>query len=83
MHLKRMVRTTGVVVIASLSSAAAAQTGTLTGMVISNETKKPIMDAIVVATSPGLQGKQVVVTDAEGQYRIPELPPGTYRRLHR
>jgi len=78
MHLKRMFRTTGVVVIASLSSAAAAQTGTLTGTVVNIETEKLIPDVVVTATSPALQGEQVVVTDAEGQYRIPELPPGTY-----
>jgi hypothetical protein len=33
---------------------------------------------VVTATSPGLQGEQVVVTDATGLYRIPQLPPGTY-----
>ena len=33
---------------------------------------------VVTATSPALQGEQVVVTDATGLYRIPQLPPGTY-----
>ncbi|HZH76909.1 MAG TPA: TonB-dependent receptor, partial [Archangium sp.] len=79
MHLKRMFRTTGVVVIATLSSAAAAaQTATLTGTVVNTETKQPLSDVFVTATSPELQGERVVVTDFEGQYRIPELPPGTY-----
>jgi hypothetical protein len=78
MHPKRMLRMTGVVIIASLSSAAAAQTATLTGAVVNIETKKPLADVVVTATSPALQGEQVVVTDLEGQYRIPELPPGTY-----
>jgi len=78
MHLKRMLRSTGVVIIASLSSAAAAQTATLTGTVVNTETKKPLSDVVVTATSPELQGERVVVTDFEGQYRIPELPPGTY-----
>jgi len=78
MHLKRMLRATGVIVISSLSSAAAAQTATLVGMVINIETKRPLADVVVSATSPALQGEQVVVTDAEGKYRIPELPPGVY-----
>jgi hypothetical protein len=33
---------------------------------------------VVTATSPSLQGEQVVVTDSTGLYRIPQLPPGTY-----
>ena len=41
-------------------------------------TKKPVADVVVTATSPSLQGEQVVVTDASGHYRIPQLPPGTY-----
>ena len=36
----------------------------------------PIADVVVTATSPKLQGEQTVVTDASGQYRIPQLPPG-------
>ena len=33
---------------------------------------------MVTATSPALQGEQIVVTDATGLYRIPQLPPGMY-----
>jgi outer membrane receptor protein involved in Fe transport len=40
--------------------------------------KAPIGDVVVTATSPNLQGEQTVVTDASGQYRIPQLPPGVY-----
>src|SRR4029079_8849225 len=35
-------------------------------------------DVVVTATSPSLQGEQVVVTDGSGLYRVPQLPPGTY-----
>ena len=38
----------------------------------------PVADVVVTATSPALQGEQVVVTDASGLYRVPQLPPGTY-----
>src|SRR5512140_3534075 len=34
--------------------------------------------ATVVATSPALQGEQVVITDETGQYFITALPPGVY-----
>ncbi|WP_338267204.1 YfbK domain-containing protein [Corallococcus caeni] len=48
------------------------------GTVIDTETKKPLADVVVTATSPSLQGEQTVVTDAQGNYRIPQLPAGTY-----
>ncbi|NOK08907.1 DUF3520 domain-containing protein [Corallococcus exercitus] len=48
------------------------------GTVIDTETKKPLADVVVTATSPSLQGDQTVVTDAQGNYRIPQLPAGTY-----
>jgi len=50
----------------------------LTGNVVDAATKAPVGDVVVTATSPGLQGEQVVVTDSTGLYRIPQLPPGTY-----
>jgi Carboxypeptidase regulatory-like domain/TonB dependent receptor-like, beta-barrel len=53
-------------------------TSVLTGNVIDTATKAPVADVVVTATSPGLQGEQVVVTDATGLYRVPQLPPGTY-----
>jgi hypothetical protein len=49
-----------------------------TGTVVDAATKQPIADVVVTATAPGLMGEQVVVTDATGQYRIPQLPPSTY-----
>ncbi|WAS89371.1 MULTISPECIES: YfbK domain-containing protein [unclassified Corallococcus] len=48
------------------------------GTVIDTETKKPLPDVVVTATSPSLVGEQTVVTDANGNYRIPQLPAGTY-----
>jgi hypothetical protein len=52
--------------------------GVLTGSVLDAADHKPIKDAVVTATSPALQGEQVVVTDAAGFYRIPSLPAGEY-----
>ena len=50
----------------------------LIGNVTDTATKAPIADVVVTATSPALQGEQVVVTDSTGLYRVPQLPPGTY-----
>src|SRR5262247_3546036 len=57
---------------------AQASTSVLTGNVVDTSTKAPVGDVVVTATSPSLQGEQVVVTDATGAYRVPQLPPGTY-----
>ena len=35
----------------------------------------------VTATSPALLGKEVAVSEANGDYRFPNLPAGTYARL--
>src|SRR5687768_8885573 len=53
------------------------QTGTLTGTVTSIDGAS-IPGAAVVVTSPALQGERAVVTDVNGVYSIPSLPPGTY-----
>ncbi len=79
MQVRRMLRATGVVVVASLSYGTAAYADSvIVGQVVSAESKKPVQDVVVTATSPNLQGEQIVVTDAQGQYRIPQLPPGVY-----
>ena len=53
-------------------------TSNLIGTVVDASTKAPIADVVVTATAPTLQGEQVVVTDATGTYRVPQLPPGVY-----
>jgi hypothetical protein len=53
-------------------------TSGFTGYVVSAEDKRPIRDVVVTATAPELQGEQVVVTDNNGFYRIPDLPAGEY-----
>ncbi|WP_257453349.1 mucoidy inhibitor MuiA family protein [Archangium lipolyticum] len=51
---------------------------TLVGTLVNADDKKPLADAVVTATSPVLAGEQVVVTDAQGNYRFPLLPAGVY-----
>ena len=53
------------------------QTGTLTGTVKATDGLS-IPEAAVVVTSPALQGTRAVLTDVNGIYSIPSLPPGTY-----
>jgi hypothetical protein len=58
--------------------ASPAGTSVLTGAVTDASTRGPVPGVVVTATSPSLQGEQVVVTDDDGTYRIPGLPPGRY-----
>ncbi|HYO66818.1 MAG TPA: von Willebrand factor type A domain-containing protein [Archangium sp.] len=61
-----------------LLSAPALAESVIIGTVSAADTKKPIADVVVTATSPNLMDEQVVVTDSDGNYRIPQLPPGVY-----
>ena len=53
-------------------------TGALQGTV-SDTQGNPLPGVTVTATSPNLQGPRVAVTDAQGEYLLPSLPPGNYR----
>jgi outer membrane receptor protein involved in Fe transport len=64
--------------LAPKTSLAQQSMGILTGNVVDAQSKQPVADVVVTATSPNLQGEQLVVTDSSGLYRIPSLPPGTY-----
>ncbi|MCY1018344.1 YfbK domain-containing protein [Pyxidicoccus sp. MSG2] len=48
------------------------------GTVVEVQARLPLPGVVVTATSPNLQDEQVAVTDAQGNYRIPRLPPGVY-----
>jgi len=52
--------------------------GSLRGQIRDKAANEPAIGATVVATSPALQGEQVVITDDTGQYFITALPPGVY-----
>ncbi|HEX5751648.1 MAG TPA: TonB-dependent receptor [Archangium sp.] len=53
-------------------------TSVLFGTILDASTRQPVPDVVVTARSPSLQGEQVAVTDASGQYRLPQLPSGRY-----
>ncbi|WP_052518807.1 TonB-dependent receptor [Archangium violaceum] len=78
-RLGRLLRMTGALVAVSLCFATAARADSaIIGTVSNAETNEPVLDVVVVATTPGMQGERAVVTDAQGQFSIPELPPGIY-----
>jgi hypothetical protein len=66
------------IVLLATSPAQAQGSSVLIGTVRDGATRAPVADAVVTVTSPSIQGEQTVVTDASGQYRIPNLPPGIY-----
>jgi hypothetical protein len=55
-----------------------ATVGSLRGQIRDKAGGDAAVGATVVATSPALQGEQVVITDEGGQYFITSLPPGVY-----
>ncbi len=52
--------------------------GVLAGTVVDASNQAPLEKVTVTASSPGIQGEQIVVTDSSGSYRVPQLPPGVY-----
>jgi outer membrane receptor protein involved in Fe transport len=50
----------------------------ITGNVTDAATHKPVPDVVITASSPALQGEEVVVTDSAGSYRLAQLPAGVY-----
>jgi hypothetical protein len=55
-----------------------ATSGAIQGQVTDQGTDQPLVGVAVVVTSPSLQGTQSAITDDSGQYKITNLPPGTY-----
>src|SRR5215510_3678633 len=71
--------TAAVVFVLSVSAAAAhAQDASITGT-ITDDTKAVLPGATVTATNLATGGTSVAVTDAQGQYRLLNIPPGQYK----
>jgi outer membrane receptor protein involved in Fe transport len=62
----------------AIAHADAFTTGSIRGVVKDKASGDPSVGATVVATSPALQGEQVVIADETGGYYITSLPPGVY-----
>ena len=61
----------------SFASAQGVQTGTVTGVVGSDD-GLPLPGVTVAVASASLQGERAAVTDGNGVYYLKALPPGTY-----
>jgi len=59
------------------SFAQGVQTGTIRGTV-KDQQGLTLPGATITATSPALQGERTVVTDADGNFLVRAIPPGTY-----
>jgi hypothetical protein len=64
--------------IAPLAISQSRETGALHG-VITDDQGAPLPGVNVTVSSPNLMGSRAVVTDANGEYRFPALPPGEYQ----
>ena len=49
---------------------------TVSGSVSDAQTKKPVAGVVVSITSSKMQGEKEFITDASGNFRIPQLPSG-------
>ena len=56
------------------------QTGTISGTAIDSQ-GLPLPGVAVTVESPSLQGTRTAVTDINGNYSLPQLPPGNYAVL--
>ena len=65
------------IAVTSAAWAQGVQTGTLTGTVV-DQSGLVLPGVTVTASSPAMQGVRVTVTEGNGQYSLPGLPPGTY-----
>jgi hypothetical protein len=67
----------------SLANSTAAQTATATtGAIngrVTDNTGAVLPGVTVTATSPSMMGSRTAVTNEEGQYRFPAIPPGVYQ----
>jgi len=52
--------------------------GVLTGVIRDPGSGQTVEGAVVIVTGDKLQGERTMVTDSNGLYRIPNLPPGSY-----
>ena len=52
--------------------------GIFSGSVKASATRLPLYEAVITLSSPVLEGKKYAVTDSTGNYKIMNLPKGTY-----
>ena len=78
-NLLNLLRLVPIALLLCAGVASAQSTGVITGVVTDASTGKPVVGAVVVATSPAVQGEKTAVTDADGAFTISGLPAGSYK----
>lgn len=63
--------------VAALGQTVGATTGSINGRVV-DSSDSVLPGVTVTISSPQMQGTQTAITNAEGNYRFPGIPPGTY-----
>jgi hypothetical protein len=53
-------------------------TGAIQGVISDAQSGEPLIGVTIIVTSPALQQQQGAITDEIGQYKISNLPPGSY-----
>jgi hypothetical protein len=64
-------------IFSAISFSQSKETGAIVGTVMDEE-DTPLPGVTVTLTSPQLMGARTAISDANGQYRFPALPPGMY-----
>jgi hypothetical protein len=63
------------------AQSAGATTAAIDG-IVTDASNAPVPGVTVTASSPALQGERIAVTNADGAYRLAQLPPGSYRFMY-
>ena len=66
--------------LAAAVGAQGVQTGNIVGTVTDNN-EEALPGVIVMVSGPNLQGTKATVTDTNGAFRFPSLPPGSEYKL--
>jgi len=78
MKIKSLISLCAILLIFSpLALSQSKYTGAIVGTV-TDEEGTPLPGVTVTLTGPNIMGPRTAITDAEGRYRFPALPPGTY-----
>jgi hypothetical protein len=77
-QMNRALGKVALLILAGASLSAQEVVGTLTGTV-KDDQNKPVANAVIHITAPQLMQPRRVVTDPQGGFRAPLLPPGDYK----
>ena len=65
------------IIFSSLAFSQSKETGAIIGAVLDQQ-GAPLPGVTVTVSSPNLMGSRTVLTEADGSFRFPALPPGNY-----